>query len=130
MPTPDALPAAPGIGSCRFYIGTSGYFYDEWTEAGIYPAGTKKAQMLPEYARLFRFVELNYTFYAMPRAEAIDRQRLLTPPGFLFSTKLTKTLTHEVEQERWKAETAAYRDGVAPLLRAGRRPPRPAALDE
>jgi uncharacterized protein YecE (DUF72 family) len=118
MPAPDALPTPPGSGSCLFFVGTSGYFYDEWLDAGIYPAGIKKAQMLPEYARLFPFVELNYTYYAMPRAEAIERQRLLTPPGFLFSAKLTKTLTHEIVPAKWKAEAGSYRDGIAPLLQS------------
>jgi uncharacterized protein YecE (DUF72 family) len=99
-------------------IGTSGYSYPEWIEAGIYPPGTKAGQMLPLYARDFPITELNYTWYQMPRAEAIERQRALVPPGFLFCAKLTRTLTHEIDAKTWPGEAANYRLGIAPLVQS------------
>ena len=104
--------------SCRLLVGTCGYSYAEWIEAGVYPAGTKNGQMLPVYARQFPVTELNHTWYQMPKAEAVERQRRLAPPGFLFCAKLTRTLTHDVDPQGWKAEAAKYRDGVAPLVQA------------
>ncbi|MBF0528653.1 MAG: DUF72 domain-containing protein [Deltaproteobacteria bacterium] len=100
-------------------IGTCGYSYTEWTEAGFYPPETKPVQMLPLYARTFSITELNYPWYQMPRAEAIERQRRQAPPGFLFTAKLNRTLTHEIEADLWRNQAAAYRDGVAPLLQTG-----------
>ena len=50
------------------YIGTCGFSYPEWIEAGIYPQPTKSAQMLELYRHLFPVVELNYTWYQMVRA--------------------------------------------------------------
>jgi uncharacterized protein YecE (DUF72 family) len=97
-------------------VGTSGYSYPEWVRAGIYPPGTKTGQMLPLYAREFPITELNYTWYQMPRAPAIDRQRALAPGGFRFCAKLTRTLTHEVDETTWRAEAASYRAGIAPLV--------------
>ena len=38
---------------CRLFVGTSGYSYTEWTDAGFYPPGTKSGKMLPLYARHF-----------------------------------------------------------------------------
>ena len=105
--------------SCALWVGTSGYSYAEWTEAGFYPAGTKAAQMLPLYAREFRITELNYTWYQMPKAEAIERQRRQAPAGFRFAAKLTRTMTHEVEAGGWRLQAAQYREGVTPLLQAG-----------
>ena len=99
-------------------IGTSGYSYPEWIEAGIYPPGTKAGQMLPLYARDFPVTELNYTWYQMPRAEAIERQRTLVPPAFLFCAKLTRTLTHEIDGKTWPGEAANYRLGIAPLVQS------------
>ncbi|MBN1961137.1 MAG: DUF72 domain-containing protein [Deltaproteobacteria bacterium] len=61
--------------SVSLLVGTYGYSYPEWVDAGIYPPGTKSARMLPLYARDFAVTELNYTWYQMPRAEAIERQR-------------------------------------------------------
>lgn len=101
---------------CQIWIGTSGYSYLEWVTAGFYPRGTRAGQMLPRYARRFATTELNHTWYQMPRAEAIDRQRLATPSSFLFAAKLTRTLTHEVDAGGWRDEVAAYRRGLAPLV--------------
>jgi uncharacterized protein YecE (DUF72 family) len=74
--------------------------------------------MLPLYAKEFPVTELNYTWYQMPRAEAIERQRALVPPSFRFSAKLTRTLTHEIA-DTWKDEVRKYREGIAPLTAAG-----------
>jgi uncharacterized protein YecE (DUF72 family) len=75
--------------------------------------------MLPLYAREFSVTELNYTWYQMPRAEAIARQRDLAPPNFLFAAKLTRTMTHEVDPQDWRNQVAQYRAGIAPLLQSG-----------
>jgi len=107
------------MSECTLFVGTSGYSYTEWVEAGFYPEGTPSARMLSLYAREFSITELNYTWYQMPRAEAVERQRSLAPPGFLFSAKLTRTLTHEIDPKDWKKDAASYRDGVIPLLQAG-----------
>ena len=61
----------PEKSACRLFVGTSGYSYTEWGDAGFYPSGTKSGKMLPLYARHFPVTELNYTWYQMPRAEAI-----------------------------------------------------------
>ena len=105
--------------NCRLYIGTSGYSYTEWIDAGFYPPGTPSGKMLPLYAQKFPITELNYTWYQMPRAEAVTRQRRLVPPAFLFAAKLTRTLTHEIDKNNWKKDAVRYREGVAPLIQAG-----------
>ena len=100
------------------WVGTSGYSYPEWVEAGIYPTGTKAGQMLPLYAKEFPVTELNYTWYQMPRAEAVERQLALVPPNFRFCAKLTRTLTHEVDAKLWQGEAEKYRRGIAPLVQS------------
>ncbi|MCP3950670.1 MAG: DUF72 domain-containing protein [Desulfobacterales bacterium] len=103
---------------CRLFVGTSGYSYTEWTEAGFYPAGTKSAGMLTHYARHFPITELNYTWYRMPRAETIAGQIRKAPSGFRFAVKLTRTLTHEIDPDDWPDQARYYRDGVAPLVQS------------
>ena len=105
---------------CRLLIGTSGYSYTEWVAAGVYPQGTRSVDMLPLYARRFSATELNYTWYQMPRAPAIDRMCQKVPDNFGFAAKLTRTLTHEVRAEQWRGEATRYRDGVAPMVQRGR----------
>lgn len=100
-------------------IGTSGYAYSEWVDAGFYPPGTGTAQMLAHYARVFPITEINYTWYQMPKAAAMDRMRRKAPEGFYFAAKLTRTLTHEVDPAGWPAQADLYRKGIAPLVQSG-----------
>jgi uncharacterized protein YecE (DUF72 family) len=72
--------------------------------------------MLPFYAQHFPITELNYTWYQMPKATAVERMRRLAPEGFRFAAKLTRTLTHEVDPDQWRGQAAQYRDGIAPLV--------------
>ena len=109
----------PDPNPCRLYVGTSGYSYAEWKDAGFYPADAKSANMLSIYARSFPITELNYTWYQMPRAEAIERQRQKVPPPFLFAAKLTRVLTHEIEPERWSEQADQYCKGVRPFIESG-----------
>jgi uncharacterized protein YecE (DUF72 family) len=103
----------------RIWVGTSGYSYAEWAEAGFYPPNTKAGEMLPLYARQFGITELNFTWYQMPKAQAIERLARLASPTFCFTAKLTRTLTHEVDPGQWRGQAALYREGIAPLVQSG-----------
>jgi uncharacterized protein YecE (DUF72 family) len=106
-------------GTCQLLVGTSGYSYTEWIDAGFYPPGTKSGKMLPLYARHFPVTELNYTWYQMPKAEAVERQRQKAPQGFMFAAKLTRNLSHEIDPKLWPDHVLYYRNGVAPLVQSG-----------
>lgn len=120
METRAPMPRMPSThAGCRLRVGTGGYAHTEWVAAGFYPPDTPAERMLPLYARRFAAVELNTTWYQLPRAEALERQRRQTPPGFRFAVKLTRGLTHQIDARGWRDQAAAYRDGVAPLVQAG-----------
>ncbi|QQG64622.1 DUF72 domain-containing protein [Desulfobulbus oligotrophicus] len=101
------------------YVGTCGFSYPEWIEAGIYPPGTKSARMLELYRNLFPVVELNYTWYQMVRTETMERMLAGDGAGLLYCAKLTRTMTHEVE-DNWRSQAELYRHGIQPLLTSGR----------
>jgi uncharacterized protein YecE (DUF72 family) len=103
---------------CKLWVGTSGYSYAEWTDAGFYPPGTKSGSMLSFYAQNFPITELNFTWYQMPKARALERMQQQAPAGFRFAAKLTRTLTHEIDPGQWRGQAVQYRDGIAPLLQA------------
>jgi len=105
---------------CDIRIGTSGYSYTEWAAAGFYPPDTPSGRMLPLYAEHFPVTELNYTWYQMPRAEAIARTCQHVREGFGFTAKLTRTLTHEIDPDGWRSQASRYREGIAPLIQSGR----------
>jgi len=107
-----AVPAEP-----QLYIGTSGYSYAEWVDAGFYPNGTHSANVLDHYTRMFSTSELNYTWYQMPKAPAIERMCAKVPDHFRFAAKLTRTMTHEIKKGQWQKETVLYRQGIEPLIK-------------
>jgi uncharacterized protein YecE (DUF72 family) len=102
------------LGVCPVAVGTCGYSYSEWVDAGFYPPGTRSAAMLGLYGRSFSVVELNYTWYQMARAEALERMVSAAPPHLHFAAKLTRTMTHE-RDDQWRQQLALYRQGIAPL---------------
>ena len=104
--------------TARLWVGTSGYAYAEWVAAGFYPPDTVSARMLEHYARTFAITELNYTWYQMPKAPAMERMSRKVPSRFRFAAKLTRTLTHEVDPGEWRGQVRRYRDGIAPLLQS------------
>ena len=116
---PQTRNQAPSPPVC-LRVGTSGYSYPEWVDAGFYPPNTPARGMLAQYARIFSVTELNYTWYQMPKAPTMERMVHNVPPGFDFAAKLTRTMTHEIDPAGWRGQTARFREGIAPLLQARR----------
>ena len=108
------------ITSCtdKLFIGTSGYSYGEWIDSGFYPEGTHSSNMLDVYMQIFHTTELNYTWYQMPKAPAIERMCAKVPENFKFAAKLTRTMTHEIKKGAWEKEVMQYRQGIAPLIQS------------
>jgi len=75
-------------------IGTQGWNYAAWV-GPLYPPGTRPSEFLPTYARAFRAVEVDSTFYAVPDARAVRAWAERTPPEFTFALKMLKEVTHE-----------------------------------
>ncbi len=100
-------------------IGTCGFSYPEWVEENIYPVGTKSAHMLALYSDEFPIVELNYTWYQMPREETIERMIRTVPPSFAFTAKLTRTMTHDIDDD-WDHQTRLFIKGIKPLQSSGK----------
>jgi uncharacterized protein YecE (DUF72 family) len=78
----------------RVHVGTSGYNYPEW-RGHFYPEKHPAKQMFAFYAAHFRSVEINYTFYRMPTAKTTEAWLAQAPPGFTYTLKAPKRITHE-----------------------------------
>jgi uncharacterized protein YecE (DUF72 family) len=77
----------------QVHIGCSGWNYAHWREV-VYPKGLPPARWLEHYATLFDTVEVNATFYRLPRRDSVARWVEQTPPGFIFTIKASRYLTH------------------------------------
>jgi len=86
----------------RLIAGASGYSYKEW-QGNFYPEKIKPDAMLAFYAERLPTVEINNTFYQMPKAAVLETWARATPDGFRFAIKAPRRITHEA---RLKPEDA------------------------
>jgi uncharacterized protein YecE (DUF72 family) len=77
----------------EYYIGTSGWHYEDWSGL-FYPADLPKSKWLEFYARHFPTVELNNSFYRLPSEKAFVNWREASPQCFTFAVKASRFITH------------------------------------
>ncbi len=76
------------------YIGTSGYSYKDWL-GNFYPQFCPSADFLRFYATVFNTVEIDSTYYRIPRKDSVAKWYKTTPDNFVFSAKFPSSVTHE-----------------------------------
>ncbi|MGA9422701.1 MAG: DUF72 domain-containing protein [Rhodanobacteraceae bacterium] len=96
----------------QLWAGASGYSYKEW-KGSFYPDTIKPDGMLAWYAERLSTVEINNTFYRMPKTSVLENWAAATPERFRFAIKAPRRITHVA---RLKADSAA--DAVAWLYQA------------
>ncbi|MHC4570201.1 MAG: DUF72 domain-containing protein [Planctomycetota bacterium] len=79
--------------ACDIRIGTSGWYYDHWKDV-FYPAGLPKSKWFEHYAEHFDTVEINNTFYHLPKEQTLQRWHDIAPDGFLYAVKANRYITH------------------------------------
>lgn len=77
----------------KLFAGTSGYSYQEW-KGKFYPDKLAANQMLRFYAGCMPAVEINNTFYRMPKKEMLRTWRRQVPDHFRFSIKASQRISH------------------------------------
>src|SRR5256885_12103626 len=96
------------------YVGTSGYSYKEWKGA-FYPEDLPDKQMLRFYGERFRSVEINNTFYRLPKASVLEAWAAEVPPEFKFVLKASQRITH-MQRLKDAGDSVAYLLNVAGTL--------------
>jgi len=94
----------------KLRAGTSGYAFKEW-KGNFYPAGLKDDGMLGYYAGKFPTVEINNTFYRLPKQNVLLDWAAQVPEPFTFAIKASQRITHHA---RLKPESV---DAVEFLMR-------------
>ncbi len=77
----------------RLFAGTSGFSYDGWTGT-FYPEDLPADKRLAFYATQLPAVEINNTFYRMPKPELLAGWAAQVPAGFRFALKASQRITH------------------------------------
>lgn len=99
----------------NLYVGTSGYSYKEW-KGTFYPEDLPDKQMLRYYGERFRSVEINNTFYRMPKAAMLEGWAAEVPEHFKFVIKAPQQITH-IKRLKGAENSVAYLLEVAAVLK-------------
>ena len=99
----------------NLYVGTSGYSYKEW-KGTFYPMALSAKGMLHYYAERFRTVEINNTFYRMPKTSVLEAWAGEVPTDFKFVLKASRQITH-MKRLKDAADSVSYLIEVAGALK-------------
>ncbi len=113
------------LGACDVRLGGQGWSEPDWVGV-FYPRGLKAGDRLTCYARVFDFVEIDSTFYAVPPPHTVQAWVERTPEHFRFTAKLPQAITHDPDptthQPRqplaangWQEHLAYFLDTMQPL---------------
>jgi uncharacterized protein YecE (DUF72 family) len=105
----------------RAYIGTSGWNYKHWRDS-IYPPKLTQNKWLAFIAERFNTVEVNTSFYRIPRRESIIAWQEKTPKTFRFALKIWRGISHYKKLKNAGALTSRFLEAAEALERKRRAP--------
>ena len=97
------------------FIGTSGYNYPHWWNETFYPSDLPQKKWLEFYAEHFNTVELNVSFYRLPRKEVFQSWYKRTPKKFVFAVKGSRFITHIRRLKDCREPLSLFFDHASPL---------------
>lgn len=77
----------------NIYIGTSGFSYSDW-KGKFYPENIKSKDWFSYYTQQFKTVEINSSFYHIPRQTTVKHWKEIAPKDFTFTFKASRYITH------------------------------------
>lgn len=97
------------------FIGTSGYNYPHWWNGVFYPPHLPQRRWLEFYAEHFDSVEINVSFYRLPKKEVFESWYKRTPKKFSFSVKGSRFITHIKRLKDCREPLSSFLDHASPL---------------
>jgi uncharacterized protein YecE (DUF72 family) len=91
----------------KLLAGTSGYAFKEWRGA-FYPDGLNNDGWLGYYATKFPTVEINNTFYRLPKENVLREWAAQVPEHFTFAIKASQRITHHARLKPECADTVDF----------------------
>src|SRR5918994_7721875 len=89
------------------YVGTSGWTHHDWL-GSFYPADLKRANLVQHYARYFRAVEIDSTYYTIPARSVVAGWKESTPSGFIFTAQVPGIITHQKVMKDCQRELTTF----------------------
>jgi uncharacterized protein YecE (DUF72 family) len=91
----------------KLLVGTSGFAFKEW-KGPFYPADLGDDEMLGFYSTRYPTVEINNTFYRMPKENVLLGWAAQVPDTFTFTIKASQRITHHARLKPQSAELVEY----------------------
>jgi uncharacterized protein YecE (DUF72 family) len=104
----------------RISIGCSGWNYSHWRDGVFYPSHCPASRWLSFYAERFDTVEVNASFYRLPRRDAVARWAEQTPTDFVFAVKVSRYVTHVKRLREVDVHLPLLLERIAPLAVPGK----------
>lgn len=98
----------------QLFLGTSAFTANGWV-GSFYPAGMKPGDYLGHYAKTFRTVEIDSTYYGTPARSTVESWYRKTPPDFLFAAKVPQVVSHEKMLKDCEAELDEFLETIGLL---------------
>jgi uncharacterized protein YecE (DUF72 family) len=103
----------------KLYVGTSGYAYKPW-RGTFYPEKLPDKEMLKFYASQLLTVEINYSFYQMPKESTLEGWASSVPESFQFALKANQKITHVARLRNCESTLKRFLE-VSSVLQEGNR---------
>lgn len=113
----------------KFFVGTAGFSYPHWGKGIFYPKDLPQSKWLEYYCQYFNAVELNVSFYRLPKKETfVGWRKRVGPPsgGFVFAVKGSRYITHVKKLKNCHEPIGRFFEAVNGLALSS---PRQPALD-
>lgn len=100
----------------QLYVGCSGWSYDSWL-GHFYPSRLESRDWLGYYSKVFDYVEIDSTFYRIPKRNMTIRWVSITPDNFRFTAKFPQVVTHDTRLGGGAQDLQFFFEMMKPLER-------------
>ncbi|HSF49163.1 MAG TPA: DUF72 domain-containing protein [Nitrososphaeraceae archaeon] len=101
----------------KYYLGCSGWSYDEWKGPFYNPKDLDNRYWLSYYSQIFDFVEIDSTFYKIPSTFMVNNWNKRTSDSFRFAVKFPKVITHDKRLKDVGKDIEQFYDAMEPLYK-------------
>lgn len=103
--------------SAEIFVGTCGWSYNPDWVGVFYPGFLPNSLFLEFYSSIFNAVEIDSSFYFIPKKKTVENWAQSTPEYFRFSSKLNQNITHKskLDISHCKQDLHQYLENLAPI---------------
>jgi uncharacterized protein YecE (DUF72 family) len=98
----------------KISIGTSGFLYKHWKDS-FYPSKLPQKDWFGYFVKQFDTVELNVSFYRLPKKEAFEKWRKIAGKSFVFAIKGSRYITHIKRLKDSREAVERFFEAASPL---------------